>query len=274
MKDSEKPRPKEFGQLLKETRESKGMSHLELSELSRVSTRTIYRLETGSDRSKKIRLDVIIRLALALGEDVKEWVQAGGHPYDAEKVAAIKEMILAGKASSRPIEMKQGSRSQLLAEERALPNSAEVWVIEVEQPAELDDPEVMAVVRGNVHRGITYRYAFPILSDDTGQKTYRWWGWDHADAIARIRKDVMNGGTTTSGATGDIHAKGIAPSEFPLFILNVATVIFYERGKAASEQRCHRIINVMNPKGAWYYQDDPKAASKLIQFLEGKLLGS
>ena len=58
-----------LGQLLKDERNRQGMTQSRFSVISRVSTRTIVALEKGKILTKRIRMDVILRLALALGID-------------------------------------------------------------------------------------------------------------------------------------------------------------------------------------------------------------
>ncbi len=58
-----------LGRLLKAERERQGMTQGKLYSISRVSSRTIVAVENGRIRTKRLRMDVIIRLALALDMD-------------------------------------------------------------------------------------------------------------------------------------------------------------------------------------------------------------
>ena len=62
--------PRQLGRMLKERREAKGMSQMALAKVARVGRTYIVKLESGDKKNPS--LDVLKRLAKALGVDVTE----------------------------------------------------------------------------------------------------------------------------------------------------------------------------------------------------------
>lgn len=79
----------EFGKVLYDKREERGLTQTELATAARVSSRTIFRAE---NEGKVPGRDIILRLAFALGEDAAAWSQLAGYapPRDVEIETAKK----------------------------------------------------------------------------------------------------------------------------------------------------------------------------------------
>lgn len=71
--DSEKP--DQGGKMLQRLRESKGLSQSELAKKSGVSIRTIQAYECGSRDIMKAQVQIVVKLADALGCDIREVIQ-------------------------------------------------------------------------------------------------------------------------------------------------------------------------------------------------------
>jgi len=69
---------REFSALLRSTREKKGWSQLELAKHSHVALRTIVNVESVKN-VRKIRFDVVVRLAHSLDQSPHQWLKSAGH---------------------------------------------------------------------------------------------------------------------------------------------------------------------------------------------------
>lgn len=67
-----------FAQMVKFTREQAGWSQNELAKRSQVALRTVVNTESAKS-TRKVRFDVVIRLALAFEKSPREWLEFAGH---------------------------------------------------------------------------------------------------------------------------------------------------------------------------------------------------
>lgn len=274
--------PSKLGVLLKKTREQKKIAQAELARLAGVSTRTIHALEAGTLLS--VRDEVVIRLADALEQPPKEWVIAAGHEYDPQKATLIRQLrsyAERGLVTPKPKPFEEVLQEEAKIIEDLLQGEAEVttpaarleiWVIETHQPAEVRDPAVMKVVRDNVQKGVTYRFFYPITATGSRPLEPYWWDQGHKEAIDGIRQAVAQPlDQTDAERHGRVVGYGIEPTEFPIFMYNMGTVIFWKEGNVESEQTCYRVVNVTDPKRAWCFRERTTAILPLIQFLAKKV---
>ena len=75
-----------LGERLRAVRITHALSPEQLAQISRVSNRTIRLLENGKETVKP---EVIVRLAVALQEDIAEWLELGGHTLDPEVTSRL-----------------------------------------------------------------------------------------------------------------------------------------------------------------------------------------
>ena len=75
--------PETLAGTLRSVRKSKDWSQSDLAVESHVSLRTIVDVETGKQASP--RVDVVIRLAHALGQDVDKWIKLVKYPHEVSK---------------------------------------------------------------------------------------------------------------------------------------------------------------------------------------------
>jgi transcriptional regulator with XRE-family HTH domain len=76
---------KEFGEFLRDCRRSASLSQAELAKLCGMSNKTISEYEAGAD-SLTPQADAVVRLALALKREPKEWLIKAGLVYDEREV--------------------------------------------------------------------------------------------------------------------------------------------------------------------------------------------
>ena len=77
----------QFAALLKSAREERGWSQTELAKRSRVALRTIVNIER-SQTGRRVRFDVVIRLAAALEKPPPAWLKLAGHEGTSDEVVA------------------------------------------------------------------------------------------------------------------------------------------------------------------------------------------
>lgn len=256
-----------FRELVKAVRSKAGMTQAQLAERAHVSTHTINKIEKDDIAAKQQRKEVVISLALALEQNPEQWLTASGHEFTKEEISDFQKRFMGRAwADDNPV---YGPVSQLIVEERELMKNAsqgwQVWVIDSHPVYESQDEKTLEMVSDNVGAGIDYCYFYPkIGSSKSGA-----WGEDHEININWVRDYVETHAAdeTPTQSKGTVRSFGVLPERFPLFIDNVATVVFFRPDLPPAAQYCCRIIHASNPRTAWYYREEPSAVRQLVNEL-------
>lgn len=92
----------DLSKMFKEAREAAGVSQTELARESRISIRTISRMETGDALRRRPRRSVVLRLALALDQDPNLWLEILGYPLvKGNEADMIAQAMAAGESAVR-----------------------------------------------------------------------------------------------------------------------------------------------------------------------------
>ena len=94
---------RDFSKLLFAARQKKGWTQVELARQAHVALRTIVNVESDP-ATRKVRFDVIIRLAVALEQSPRLWLQTAGHcPREVSRKSArtLEKLDFGGKSGRK-----------------------------------------------------------------------------------------------------------------------------------------------------------------------------
>jgi transcriptional regulator with XRE-family HTH domain len=176
------PQKASFAATLRDLRKEKGWSQGEISRLSHVSIRTIVDIEGGKQSNP--RIDVVIRLAGALGQDPVHWLKLAGHPQISEE--KIKNVLAdAGKFrfddETDPVEYFSTLRSRLNPDNPAL-----MCISYLSVPGLIHRPDVQQMLAELVNDGLWIAMALPY-------PRIREWENDPKPNLARYYNEVYGG---------------------------------------------------------------------------------
>jgi transcriptional regulator with XRE-family HTH domain len=139
-------------------RKSRGLSILQLAKLSRTSPRTIIDVENG----KKRRLHSLLRLAVALGAPVQEWIASAGYSEvsdDEIQLACARQR--AGVPGFFVPEEDPGSYFDKVIQRLASEKHG-LWItLFVTKPEPIPDPSLWAKIRNMIENGMAFALCTP-----------------------------------------------------------------------------------------------------------------
>jgi DNA-binding XRE family transcriptional regulator len=149
------PKPN-FAQMFKMARNELEWTQSKLAEKSSVAIRTIVSIEKGHVFPKKV---VIIRLAYALGKNIKDWLRISGYPEIADKyidevITASGHLHFAGERD--PESYFREVHNRLCAGGRIL-----MCVAYHSPPAAPDHPELKKVLIDSIRKGLSLAMVCP-----------------------------------------------------------------------------------------------------------------
>jgi DNA-binding XRE family transcriptional regulator len=146
----------DFAQLLKSARQEMEWTQSKLAEKSSVTVRTIISIEKGHVSPKKV---VAIRLAYALGKDIKDWLRICGYPDITDKY--IDDIIIAAGHLHFAGERDPESYFRDLRKRLEKGGNILMCVCYHSPPAAPDHPELKKVLLESLKKGLSIAMVCP-----------------------------------------------------------------------------------------------------------------